>query len=96
MSDVSRDGPIEREVVVANREGLHFRPIMQFVDLAGKFKCRLTVHCNDHVADGRSPMELLMLVGVKGSNLKLVAQGDDALAAVNALTRLVESGFGEA
>lgn len=96
MDAANRNGSIEREVVVSNREGLHFRPIMQFVDLASKYNCKLTVECNERSADGRSPMELLMLVGTRGTRMKLTAEGEDAQAAVNALVKLVESGFGEA
>ncbi len=85
----------ERDVVIPNKEGLHFRPIMQFVDTATRFGAHLTVHCQGRQADGRSAMELLMLVGTQGATLKIVANGEDAPAAVDALSKLVESGFGE-
>jgi phosphocarrier protein len=86
---------VEREVVIPNREGLHFRPIMQFVDIAQRFDSGLTVHCEDRKADGRSPMEMLMLVATQGSTVRLVADGTDAEALLQALKGLVESGFGE-
>lgn len=68
---------------------------MQFVDLAQRFAAGLTVHCGDRQADGRSPMEMLMLVATQGSTVRVVADGDDAEALVAALTGLIESGFGE-
>ncbi len=86
---------VEREVVIPNKEGLHFRPIMQFVDVAQRFAAGLTVHCEDRQADGRSPMEMLMLVATQGTKVKMVANGDDAEEMVSALAGLVESGFGE-
>jgi len=86
---------VEREVIIPNREGLHFRPIMQFVDLAQRFKAGVTVHCEDRRADGRSPMEMLMLVATQGSKVRVVAEGVDAKELVEALIGLVESGFGE-
>lgn len=86
---------VEKEVMIRNPEGLHFRPIMQFVDLASRFKSRVQVLCAGREADGRSPMELLMLVATQGSTVTLVADGHDAQDAVEALTKLVESGFGE-
>ncbi len=86
---------LEREVVIPNKEGLHFRPIMQFVDLAGRFRVRVTVQCQGRKADGRSPMELLMLVATQGCKLKVVAEGEDAEAALAALAGLVEAGFDE-
>lgn len=84
-----------REVNVRNREGLHFRPIMQVVDTAQRFAARLTVRCEDRVADARSPMELLMLVATSGSVLTIEAEGDDAHEAVEALCVLIDSGFNE-
>jgi phosphocarrier protein HPr len=86
---------VEREVVIPNREGLHFRPIMQFVDIAQRYTAGVTVHCEDRMADGRSPMEMLMLVATQGAKVRVVAEGDDAEQLVAALISLVESGFGE-
>ncbi len=86
---------IEREVVIPNKEGLHFRPIMQFVDTAQRFSADVTVKCEGRQADGRSPMELLMLVATYGTKVCLVVDGNDAQAALDALSKLIESGFGE-
>ncbi len=86
---------VEREVVIRNKEGLHFRPIMQFVDLAQRYAAGLTVHVEDRKADGRSPMEMLMLVATQGTKVRIVADGEDAEALVGALASLVDSGFGE-
>lgn len=68
---------------------------MQFVDVAQKFASGLTVHCEDRKADGRSPMEMLMLVATQGTKVRMVADGGDAEELVQALVGLVESGFGE-
>jgi len=86
---------IVREVVIPNREGLHFRPIMQFVDTAQRFQAQVKVHCEGRQADSRSPMELLMLVATHGSKIRLEAEGADAEQALEALSALIESGFGE-
>ena len=86
---------VEREVIIPNKEGLHFRPIMQFVDLAQRFEAGVTVHCAERAADGRSPMEMLMLVATQGAKVRVVADGPDAEQLVTALAGLVESGFGE-
>jgi phosphocarrier protein HPr len=85
----------EREVVIPNREGLHFRPIMQFVDASQRFTAQVTVHCGGRRADGRSPMELLMLVATHGTTVRIVTDGSDEQPALEALVRLIESGFGE-
>ena len=86
---------IEREIVISNKEGLHFRPIMQFVDIAQRFQAGVMVHCEDRAADGRSPMEMLMLVATQGATVRVVVDGSDAEQVLDALVQLVESGFGE-
>lgn len=86
---------LERELTVKNPEGLHFRPIMQLVEVASKFSSRVRIRCGERDADARSPMELLMLVATQGSTLSLVIEGDDAPAAMDALSQLFEQGFGE-
>ena len=81
--------------MIRTKEGLHFRPIMQLVDVAQRYRAGLTVHCEDRAADGRSPMEMLMLVATHGCNVRVVADGADAEELVDAIVHLVESGFGE-
>lgn len=87
---------LEREVVIRNREGLHFRPIMQIVETAAKFGAQVRVQCDEKSADARSVFELMMLTATQGAKLRVVAEGDDAAAALDALSQLIESGFGEA
>ena len=85
----------ERETVIPNKEGLHFRPIMQFVDVASRFCADVKVHCDDRTADGSSPMELLMLMATRGTKVRVIAEGADAAEALDALVGLIESGFDE-
>lgn len=84
-----------RDVVIRNRQGLHARPVMQFVDLAHKFDAAVTVCKGTQTVDGKSPMEMMLLEATQGTSLRLVARGRDAAAAIEALARLVEGGFGE-
>lgn len=95
MRDTERPVALERETVIPNKEGLHFRPIMQFVDAASRFCANVTVHCEDRNADACSPMELLMLMATQGTRIKVVADGADAAEALDALVGLIESGFNE-
>lgn len=95
MHETDSSAVMERETVISNKEGLHFRPIMQFVDLVSRFSSRVTVHCEDRGANGNSPMELLMLMATQGTKLKLVARGADAAEALSALVGLIEAGFYE-
>ncbi len=82
-------------VTIVNRLGLHARPAMEFVDCAGKFKCTVFVSKGDEQIDGKSIMQVMMLAATKGTILQIVAEGEDAEAACEALRELVESGFDE-
>lgn len=84
-----------RQVVIRNRQGLHARPVMQFVDLANRFPCEVHVRKGKLQVDGKSPMDMMLLEATQGTVLQLVAVGGDADAAVTALAKLIDSGFGE-
>src|SRR3954470_22642261 len=89
---------VSREVIVSNKLGLHARPAMQFVDLANQFTSQVTVYKGGdepEQADGKSVMQMIILAATEGTPLKIVAEGDDAQAAVDQLIALFESKFGE-
>lgn len=86
---------IEREVVVANRLGLHARAAAKFVHQANEFSSRVSVSKDGTRVDGKSILGLLTLAAAKGTRLRLAADGEDAEAAIAALEALVRSRFGE-
>ncbi len=86
---------VQRDVTICNKQGLHARPVMQFVDTASRFSCDVKVEKNTTVVDGKSPMEMMLLEATKGTQLRITACGSDAPEAVDALVGLVERGFGE-
>lgn len=83
------------KVTIKNRLGLHARPAMEFCDKANAFKSAVTVQRGDQSVDGKSIMMLMLLAATQGTELEVVAEGDDAEAAVAALKKLVDSGFSE-
>jgi phosphocarrier protein HPr len=82
-------------VTIRNRLGLHARPAMEFVDCAAAFKAEVTVRRDDQTVDGKSIMQMMLLAATQGTELEVVADGEDAQEAITALAKLVESGFGE-
>lgn len=84
-----------RQVTIRNRQGLHARPVMQFVDLANRFPCEIHVRKGSLQVDGKSPMEMMLLEATQGTTLSVVAVGAESDHAVTALANLVEGGFGE-
>jgi phosphocarrier protein len=82
-------------VTIVNKLGLHARPAMCFVDVASQFQCKVTVKRGDQAVDGKSIMQMMLLAATKGTALEVVAEGDDAAKACDALKTLVQSGFDE-
>ncbi|MEX2155138.1 MAG: HPr family phosphocarrier protein [Gemmatimonadaceae bacterium] len=86
---------IERTVTIANKNGLHARPAAEIVKTAAKYKSDITLVRDDLEVNGKSIMGVMMLAAECGSTLVLRADGPDAEAAVGALSKLIESKFGE-
>lgn len=82
-------------VTIVNKLGLHARPAMEFVDAAVAFAASITVRRDKQEVDGKSIMMMMLLAATKGTELEIIADGDDAEAALAALKKLVDSGFGE-
>jgi phosphocarrier protein len=84
-----------RSVVVTNQLGMHARAAARFVHLATRFTSQIRVARDTKVMDGKSIMGILLLAAARGTTLTISADGADEASAVDALTGLVESGFGE-
>jgi phosphocarrier protein HPr len=84
-----------RAVTVTNQLGLHARAAARFVHLATRFASQIRVARESKVMDGKSIMGILLLAAARGTTITISAEGQDEVDAVEALVRLVESGFGE-
>lgn len=85
------------KVKILNKLGLHARPAMTFAEKAGEFTSSITVRRSDSTdeVDGKSIMQMLMLAGTMGTELEIIAEGDDASDALEALRSLVNARFEE-
>jgi phosphocarrier protein HPr len=86
---------VSRSVIVQNPLGMHARAAARFVHTATAYSCHIRVARGPRVMDGKSIMGILLLAAPRGSTITISAEGADETAAVEALCRLVESGFGE-
>lgn len=87
------DADYQVEVVIRSADGLHMRPAMQFVDLAGSFQSDIRVSNQQTDVDAKSIMQMTMLAATDGTKLRISAKGADAQKAVEALQKLVEEGL---
>ena len=86
---------IVRVLEIVNKKGLHARASAKFVQTVEQFDCEVRVTRNGETVGGNSIMGLMMLSAGPGSCISVEAKGTDAAAAIEALTDLVESRFGE-
>ena len=84
-----------RSVTIVNQLGMHARAAAKFVHLAARFEARIVVGRQEREMDGKSIMGLLLLAASRGTVITIAADGPDEAAAVEALSELVVSGFGE-
>jgi phosphocarrier protein HPr len=90
------DDRIERTLQIQNELGLHVRAAGEFVKLASKFRCEITVAKGETEINGKSILSLIALVAPKGTTITIRARGERAHEAVAALAQLIDNKFGEA
>ena len=86
---------IEAEVEIVNELGLHLRAAAALARVAEGYRSEVSMLRDELRANGKSIISLVTLNAPKGTRIRLVAEGDDAEAAVQALRGLIENRFGE-
>ena len=88
-------GPLVRELAITNKRGLHARASAKFVQMVERFNAEITVTRGSETVGGNSIMGLMMLAAAPGTSITVTAKGPQAREALEALTELVGSRFGE-
>jgi len=82
-------------VMIKNVRGLHARAAAKFVKTASAFNALIQVSRDTQIVSGKSIMGLMMLAASPGTKIKIISTGIQAKEALEALKKLVESGFDE-
>lgn len=88
-------GAMTKELLVANKLGIHARPAAMFVKTANRFQSEIFVEKDGEKINGKSIMGLMMLAAGPGSKLTVHAEGNDARQALAELEELVKRKFDE-
>jgi phosphocarrier protein len=86
---------LQTEAEIVNKLGLHARAAARLTEVAGGFAAEVWLSRNGRRVNAKSIMGVMMLAAGKGSRVLIEAEGEDADAAVSALTRLIAERFGE-
>jgi phosphocarrier protein HPr len=84
-----------RNFAIVNALGLHARAAAQLVQTANRFRSEVLVEKDGMEVNGKSIMGVLTLAAAKGAQITVSVEGDDSSQALEALAKVIESGFGE-
>ena len=94
-----RKGPqkraLRRKVIVQNEVGLHARPAKNLVSELNKYISDVYIEKDGYRINAKSIIGVLTLAAVKGTELTVIADGEDAELVLEIVQRMFEEGFGE-
>jgi len=88
---------MEKKFTIIDEMGLHARPATVLVNTAGKFVAEITLNYNGKSVNLKSIMGVMSLGVPHQAEITIVAEGDDAAEAIEALeTTLAEQNLAKA
>lgn len=86
---------IERELLVANKLGLHARATAKLVQVLSGFRCNATLVAKGREVNAKSIMGVMLLAAGQGTPVTIRINGEDEQAAMDAVVSLFERRFDE-
>ena len=87
MSDSEK---CEAVATVQNENGIHLEPATLLVRVGNKYKAKIQMEAKGKAVNINSALMIISLGLVKGTEVKIIAEGPDAAEAVNTLKELIE------
>ena len=85
----------KKTVPIVNKLGLHARASAKLTQAAGRFASGVFLSRNGKRVNAKSIMGVMMLAAGKGSSIEVETEGEDEVAAMEAIERLIADKFGE-
>lgn len=79
-----------KDVKIKNKVGLHARPATFFIQKANEFKCAIWVEKMERKVNAKSLLGVLSLGIIQDSEFRIIADGENEEAALEALELLIE------
>jgi phosphocarrier protein len=86
---------LKQNLRIVNKLGLHARAAAKLVKLASSFESDIQLKRQQREVNGKSIMGVMLLAAGKGTEIELLVQGTDETTAMEELSKLIQSGFGE-
>lgn len=81
---------MEKKIVVKSTVGLHASLAAKVVQAASRYAVDINLHYHDKVVDVKSILGLMSLAIPQGENVVIVANGEQAEAAIDAIAEILE------
>jgi phosphocarrier protein len=86
---------VEQTVTIQNRAGIHARPSAMLVQTAMDFQSNIYLEKGNDRINGKSIMGILTLGASYGSEIRVIAEGEDEQPALEAMVNLINKKFEE-
>jgi phosphocarrier protein len=86
---------VEQTITIQNRAGIHARPSAMLVQTAKDFQSNIYLEKGNDRINGKSIMGILTLGASFGTELRVIAEGKDEQAALEAMVNLFNRKFEE-
>jgi phosphocarrier protein NPr len=84
-----------KSAIIQNKLGLHARAATKLAKLTQEFDAKVAIIQDGREVDASSVMCLLLLASGQGKEIEIIARGQEAQAAVDAVAALIEARFDE-
>ncbi|MEE8436064.1 MAG: HPr family phosphocarrier protein [bacterium] len=82
-------------ITIINKLGLHARAAAKLVQLSNQFSSNISLEKDGEDANAKNIMEVLMLASAKDTQLRIVAEGQDEMQALEEISALINNKFEE-
>ena len=89
MQTSSESQVVDTQITLPDEVDLHARPAANFVRAAMRFSANVSVATDTREANAKSLLSVLALGAQRGTRLRLLAEGEDAAAAIASLATVV-------
>ncbi len=80
---------MEKNIIIASTVGLHASLAAKLVQTASSFDVDIRLEYKDKTVDAKSILGLMSLAIPSGQNVKIVANGDQALEAITEIEKII-------
>ncbi|MBQ1815448.1 MAG: HPr family phosphocarrier protein [Ruminococcus sp.] len=86
---------VSKKVTLVNAQGFHMRPASVFANAMAKYSSDITIKFNGNDYNAKSLLNIIAACIKCGSEVEIVASGDDENEALAEAVQMIESGLGE-